>query len=105
MALSNASLLVRIIRRLGRFGIALLSLAAFGIAFGVVYLATALTMGIWFPKLCGLAGLGGAFGVYTLLDRLDLIPEDPDKLITLSLTDPPPDAKPGAWISSDGDQH
>jgi hypothetical protein len=33
---------------------------------------------------------GAAIGVYTIFDKLDLIPEDPDKIITLSLTEVPP---------------
>src|SRR5207245_6784878 len=40
-----------------------------------------------------------AGGVYTIFDRLDLIPEDPDKIITLSLTASPPAQRP--WVSSD----
>ena len=66
---------------------------------GIVYLFTALTMGVWFPKLCLLAAFGSAIGVYTIFDKLDLIPEDPDKIITLSLTAPPPTNEP--WVSGD----
>ena len=99
MHLDNASFLGRTLRRFGRFGIAVLSLAAFGIGGGIAYLVTALTLGVWFPKLCLLAAFGCAIGVYTIFDRLDLIPEDPDKIITLSLTASPPAQRP--WVSSD----
>jgi len=98
--LDNASFLGRVLRRSGRFGIAMLSLIAFFAAFGIVYTVTAVTMGIWFPKLCLLAAFGAAIGVYTIFDKLDLIPEDPDKLITLSLTNLPP-ANQQPWVSSD----
>ena len=85
-------------RRFGRFAIAIVSLIAFFAGGAIVYLATALTMGVWFPKLTLLAAFGAAIGVYSLFDRLNLIPEDPDKIITLSLTAPPPDQP---WVSSD----
>lgn len=99
MKLDNATFLGRMLRRFGRFGIAMLSVIAFAIGGGAVYLITALTMGVWFPKLTLLAAFGSAFGVYTIFDKLDLIPEDPDKIITLSLSAPPADK--GPWVSSD----
>lgn len=101
MTLTNASLVARLLRRFGRFGVATLSLAAGAVAFAAIYLVTALTLEVWFPKLCLLAALGAAVGVYRLLDRLDLIPEDPDKLITLSLTEQRLEARTQPWISSD----
>src|SRR5438552_1755096 len=73
--LDNASFVGRMLRRFGRFGIAILSLVAFFVGGGIVYLFTALTMGVWFPKLCLLAAFGSAIGVYTIFDKLDLIPE------------------------------
>jgi hypothetical protein len=97
--LDNTSFLGRMLRRSGRFGITMLSLAAFFVGGGIVYLITALTMGVWFPKVTVLAAFGAAIGVYRIFDRLDLIPEDPDKIITLSLTAPPPERQP--WVSSD----
>lgn len=101
MNLDNGSFLGRNLRRLGKFGIAVLALSAGGLTFGILYLATALTLGVWFPKLCAIAGLGAAAGVFTLLDRLDLIPDDPDKPITLSLTERSMNAESQPWISSD----
>ena len=99
MNLDNTSFLGRTLRRFGRFAIAMISLAAFFLGGGIVYLITALSMGVWFPKLTLLAAFGSAIGVYGIFDKLDLIPEDPDKIITLSLTGPPP--KPQPWVSSD----
>ena len=99
MNLDNTTFLGRTLRRFGRFGIAMLSLIAFFAGGGIVYLITALTMGVWFPKLTLLAAFGSAIGVYTIFDKLDLIPEDPDKIITLSLTGRPPEQQP--WVSSD----
>ena len=88
------------LRRSGRFGIAMLSLAAFFIAGGTVYAISALALGLWSPKLTLAAAFGAAIGVYRIFDRLDLIPEDPDKIITLSLTTlPPPENR--SWVSSD----
>ena len=98
MNLDNTTFLGRTLRHFGRFGIAMISLAAFFIAGVIVYLITALTMGVWFPKLTLLAAFGAAIGVYKIFDKLDLIPEDPDKIITLSLSSPPPDQP---WVSSD----
>ena len=99
MNLDNTTFLGRTLRRFGRFGIAMISLAAFFTAGVIVYLITALTMGVWFPKLTLLAAFGAAIGVYRIFDKLDLIPEDPDKIITLSLTTPP--APQGPWVSND----
>ncbi|HEY8131699.1 MAG TPA: hypothetical protein VII12_07380 [Thermoanaerobaculia bacterium] len=100
MKLDNASFLGRMLRRSGRFAIALLAMIAFFLGGGFVYLATAITMGVWFPKLCLLVALASAIGVHQLCDRLDLIPDDPDKIITLSLTDRSP-APEQPWVSSD----
>ena len=98
MNLDNTTFLGRTLRRFGRFGIAMISLAAFFAAGVTVYLITAMTMGVWFPKITLLAAFGAAIGVYRIFDKLDLIPEDPDKIITLSLSAPPPDQP---WVSSD----
>ncbi len=100
MKLDNASFLGRTLRHFGRFAIAIASLIAFFVGGGIVYLVTALALGVWFPKLCLLAAFGSAIGVYGLCDRLDLIPDDPDKIITLSLTAQPP-APQQPWVSSD----
>ena len=86
MKLDKTSFLGRVLRRFGRFAIAILSLTAFAVGFGAVYLATTLTMGVWFPRTCLAAGLAEGWIVYSLCDKLDIIPEDPDKLITLSLS-------------------
>ncbi|HUJ14210.1 MAG TPA: hypothetical protein VL284_10525 [Thermoanaerobaculia bacterium] len=99
MKFDNASFLGRTLRRFGRFAIAIVSLVAFFTAGGIVYTITAVTMGVWFPKLTLLAAFGAAIGIYAIFDKLDLIPEDPDKLITLSLTTLPPANQP--WVSSD----
>ena len=98
MPLDNASFLGRTLRRFGRFAIAMISLIAFFAGGGIVYLITALTLGVWFPKLTLLAAFGAAIGVYAVFDRLDLIPEDPDKIITLSLT---ASQAQEPWISGD----
>ncbi len=86
-------------RRFGRFGIAILSLVAFFAAAAIVYFATALTLGVLFPKLTILAGFAAAIGVYRIIDKLGMMPDDPDKLITLSLTTLP--ANQDRWVSSD----
>jgi hypothetical protein len=99
MKLDNTSLLARILRRFGRFAIAILSLLAFALGFGAAYLATALTMGFWSPKGCLAAGFIAATAVYSICDRLDIIPEDPDKLMTLNLSQSSMPAEP--WVSSD----
>jgi len=67
-------------RRFGRFAIAMLSVGACFLAGGAVYYF------IGSPKLTAYAGFGAAIAVYTIFDTLDLIPEDPDKIITLDLT-------------------
>lgn len=99
MNLDNTTFLGRTLRRFGRFGVAMLSLIAFFAGGASAYLATSLTMGVWFPKLVLIAAFGAAIGVYTIIDKLGLMPEDPDKLITLSLTSLPPKQEP--YISSD----
>ena len=86
VTLDNTTLLGRMLRRFGRFVIAVLSLMAFAVAGGITYLITAMTMGVWFPKLTLIAAFGAAIGVYRAFDSLNLIPEDPDKIITLDLT-------------------
>ena len=60
-------------------------IAYWAVGFGAAYFATALTMGVWFPRTCLAAGFAVAWIVDSLCNRLDIIPEDPDKLITLSL--------------------
>jgi hypothetical protein len=82
--LDNASFLVRLLRRFGRFAIAILSVGACLFVGGAVYYF------IGSPKLTVYAGFGAGMGVYAIFDKLNLIPEDPDKLITLSLTTLPP---------------
>jgi len=106
MKLDNSTFLGRNLRRMGKFGIAVISMSAGFLASGGIFLLTVLTQGGWSPWLCAVAGLGAAAGVYALLDHLDLIPDDPDKPITLSLTersmaekDQPDENHP--WISSD----
>lgn len=102
MKLDNSSFLGRTLRRFGRVGIALFSVVAFVAGGALVYFTTALTMGVWFPKLTLLAAFGAAIGVYRFFDKLDMIPEDPDKLITLSLTENSMNNSASqAWISSD----
>jgi len=77
--LDNASFWVRMMRRFGRFAIAMIAMAAFAAAGGAVYYF------VGSPKLTMYAAFGAGIGVYTLFDKLNLIPEDPDKIITLSL--------------------
>jgi hypothetical protein len=101
MKLDNGSFLGRNLRRTGKFGIAVLSLSVGAVAFGAAYLATAIAADVWFPKLCLFAGLGSAAGVYALFERFDLIPDDPDKPMTLSLTERSMAAKDQPWISGD----
>ena len=90
MNLDNTTFLGRTLRRFGRFGVAMLSLIAFFAGGTTAYLATSLTMGVWFPKFVLLAAFGAAIGVYKLVDALGAMPEDPDKIITLGLTTLPP---------------
>jgi len=78
--LDNASFLVRMMRRFGRFAVAMIAMAAFFAAGGAVYYF------VGSPKLTMYAAFGAGIGVYTIFDKLNLIPEDPDKIITLSLT-------------------
>lgn len=101
MKLTNASFLGRMLRRTGRFGIALLSLAAFFIAAGALYIIPAMTIGYWFPRVTLVGGLAAAAGVYKLLDHLNLIPEDPDAIITLSLTERREDVERRGYVSGD----
>lgn len=101
MSLNNASFLGRLLRRTGRFGIALISLLAFFIAGGAAYLITSTLLGVWFPKLCLIAAFAAAIGVYRIFDRLDLIPDDPDAIITLSLTERKEDIERRGWVSGD----
>jgi hypothetical protein len=81
MKLDNASFAGRMLRRFGRFAIAMISMTAFLAVGGSVYYF------VGSPKLTAYAAFGAAIGVYTIFDKLDLIPEDPDKIITLGLTD------------------
>jgi len=78
--LDNASFWVRMMRRFGRFAIAMIAVAAFFAAGGAVFYF------VGSPKLTMYAAFGAGIGVYTLFDKLNPIPEDPDKIITLSLT-------------------
>ena len=87
------------LRRTGRFAIGAVALTAFLLVGGIVYLIPAITMGVWFPKLTFFAAIGAAMGVYAIFDKLNLIPDDPDKIITLSLSTRPPADQP--WVSSD----
>ncbi|HVR38543.1 MAG TPA: hypothetical protein VMU84_05555 [Thermoanaerobaculia bacterium] len=89
LKLDKTTILGRMFLRYGRFAIALVSIASMLVAGVAIYLFTALTMGVWFPRITLFGGMAVAGGVYTLFDRLNLIPEDPDKLITLSLTQYP----------------
>ena len=68
-------------RRFGRFAIAMISMAALAAAGGTAYYFTGS------GKLTMYAAIGAGVGVYTIFDKLNLIPEDPDKIITLSLTE------------------
>ena len=68
-------------RRFGRFAIAMIAMAALLTAGGLVYYL------VGCPKLTLYAAFGAGIGVYTLFDKLNLIPEVPDKIITLSLTE------------------
>ena len=62
MKLDNSSFLGRTLRRFGRVGIALFSVVAFVAGGALVYFTTALTMGVWFPKLTLLAAFGAIGG-------------------------------------------
>jgi len=86
--LDNASFLVRMMRRSGRFAIAMIAVAAFIAAGGAVYYF------VGSPKLTVYAAFGAGIGVYWIFDKLNLIPEDPDKIITLSLTSRELDGRP-----------
>jgi hypothetical protein len=39
------------------------------------------------------SALAAMCGAYQLFDRLNLIPDDPDKIVTLSLSEPPKDSQ------------
>jgi hypothetical protein len=104
MKLDNGSFLGRNLRRLGRFGVAVLSLGAAAAAFGAAYLITD-ALGLWMPRLCTVAGLAAGLGTYVILGRLDLIPDDPDKPISLNLTERSNDARAQPRVSSDHDPH
>lgn len=104
MRLDHATFIGRFLSRFGRLGIALMAVTAFLVVGGGVYLTTVLIADVWFPKLTLIAAFAAGGGVYRLFEHFDLIPESPDKLITLSLTERSNDdassRKP--WISGDG---
>ena len=80
MNLDNASFFVRLMRRFGRFAIAIVTMTA------VIGVGAAVFMFVGSPKITAYAAFGAGILVYGIFDKLDLIPEDPDKLITLNLT-------------------
>jgi hypothetical protein len=104
LPVDHSSFAGRLFRRFGRFAIAIGSLIAFFAGGLVAYGVTALAFGVWWPKLCLAAAFGCAFAFYTLFDRLGLIPDDPDKIITLSLTERASDAAKEPWVSGDFDK-
>lgn len=77
------------LRKTGKFGIGLVMLAAFFSAGTVVLYFTVVLTGKWNPKYSIVAAFGAAFGVYALFDWFDLKPDDTEKLLELSLDDPP----------------
>ncbi|HJT17899.1 MAG TPA: hypothetical protein VJ853_10940 [Thermoanaerobaculia bacterium] len=81
------------LRRFGRFAIAMLSVGGCLLVGGAVYYV------IGSPKLTLCAGFGAGIGVYAIFAKLNLIPEDPDKLMTLSLTTLPPDKNQNRFAS------
>jgi hypothetical protein len=78
----------RVVRRFGRIGVALVA----GVAGLVVFVTTFLVLaqgGARQLALYGSSGLGlaTAVGVFSLLDRLGLVPDDSDPPTVLSLND------------------
>lgn len=89
MRLDNTTFLGRMLRRTGKFGIALLMMVAFLIAALLSYAIPAYLAGRWYPKLTVFSAFGAAYGIYALFDRFELIPDDTEKHLALSLEDPP----------------
>jgi len=75
----------RLVRRLGSAGIALTAMAGFVVAFAVASLVNLSLGRRWYVDVCGAVGLAAAVGVYSLFDRFDLRPADPDPVTRLSL--------------------
>lgn len=80
------------LRRFARFGVILLSV---GIGV-VVFLLFELVPGFrntLFRDYGIVSALAAMYAAYQLFDRLNLIPDDPDKIVTLSLAELPKDFK------------
>ena len=92
MKTGSNTLLGRMLRRFARFGIILLSVCI-GV---VVFVLLELVPGFCHTLLRDygiVSALAAMYAAYQLFDRLNLIPDDPDKVVTLSLSEPPKDSK------------
>lgn len=78
----------RSVRRLGRIGIGFVAFVAGVAAFTVLSMTNLLVTDTWFWKACGAVGVVTAVMVFTLCDRLGLVPDDSDPPTTLSLSGP-----------------
>ncbi len=75
-------------------------------AASLVYLATALTIHVWYPKLCAGVGVLGVYGVCRTLDRLHLLPRHAEQEpVTLSLNDYSVPTDTDIWAAEQSDRH
>ena len=87
--LGSDTILGRLLQRFGRLVIFLLIFAVGAF----VYLGIEFFIGhrrLFLQKYIPLAAM---YGAYLLIDRLNLVPDDPDKIMTLSLSEPSKDSE------------
>jgi hypothetical protein len=76
----------RMLRRLGRIGMGFVAFLAGFAAFWLATMISAVVTNAWYVKVCAAVGIGTTLGVFALLDRFDLVPDDSDPATTLSLS-------------------
>lgn len=72
------SFVVRLLRRLGRFSVAMVATLAF-LAGGAAALLLMSLTGYVFPQLAFVAACGCAVAVFLLFERFELLPDDPSE--------------------------
>ena len=90
--LGSDTILGRLLQRFGRLVIFLLIFAVGAL----VYLGLELFIGlegILLQKYILAIPPAAMYGTYLLIDRLNLVPDDPDKIMTLSLSEPSKDSE------------
>ncbi len=88
------------------FVVGIVALAGGLAAASLAYLATALTIHMWDPRLCAGAGVLGLYGVCRTLDRVHLLPRRLEEApVTLSLNDYSVLTETDVWAAEQSDRH